>query len=184
MITVNPTSLINPRKSIVRWMVEKPWSEATMISVLFRTPFFSSTSSTVARSASDDLIAANAASDPGPLSCSDRSGSLNQRTEYCGTPSAHSDSVKALVVQTSPAAPGVRSRSGTVPAASRSGPKRNSGASHPKKGSIPKRAMLFRSQGDADRGVARPFSRRQWLCARRRPAPVRRWSGRSGNAHG
>src|SRR5438552_18715709 len=78
------------------------------MSVLSRTFLASRLSSTVARLESTLLIPARAEGEPGAPSCSEKSGSLSQRSEDFGTSLSQKDSVRAFVVHRSCAPIGIR----------------------------------------------------------------------------
>src|SRR4026209_2295423 len=84
-----------------RSIVENPWSETTKISVLSSKFFSSSVLMMAARFLSLLSSAATAASEPTPAACWEASASLNQSSEYLGTPFFHRPRVSALVVQES-----------------------------------------------------------------------------------
>src|SRR5471032_2299434 len=71
------------------------------MSVLVRAFFAFNAARTFARLSSLLLIAASEVGEPGAVSCCERSGSLNQRSENFGTLSFQRTSVSARVVQSS-----------------------------------------------------------------------------------
>src|SRR5882672_6631556 len=82
-------------------MVEKPWSETTMTSVLSRIFLSRRALRTSSRFLSQLANAETATSEPGLFSCWEASGSLSQRRLYFGTPLAQRPWTKDLVVQAS-----------------------------------------------------------------------------------
>ena len=69
----------------------------------------------MARSPSTALMAASASGDPGAWLCSERSGSLSQRSEKSETPSRHKNSVRARVAKSFRCAVVARGSSGMSP---------------------------------------------------------------------
>ena len=84
-----------------RWIVEKPWSDTTMMSVFSNTLFSFSALITSARFLSLTSTAASDVVEPTPVSCCDLSGSLNHSSVYFGTPFLQSERINERVVQLS-----------------------------------------------------------------------------------
>ena len=90
--------------SALRTVLEKPWSETTMMSVSSKTPFSFSTLTTSPRFLSLSAMAASDSGAPTPFACWVMSGSLSQSSEYFGMPFFHRPWTSALVVHPSEAA--------------------------------------------------------------------------------
>src|SRR5205814_1601086 len=95
---LKPDSFNSDATSTAFSTVENPWSDTTKTSVFSRRPRRDNSPSTCFSLRSELASAVKAFAEPGPAACCEKSGSLNQSKEYCGTPLVHNEPVRASVV--------------------------------------------------------------------------------------